>query len=202
MFFSIVIPVFRATKVLGNLVQEIVHETEKNKLNVEVILVFDFGENNVWQSVIQIKNKFPTIIKAIKLSRNFGQHNATIAGFKYCSGDFIITMDEDFQHSPKDIIQLINQQKQNNADVVYGKFTNRKHHLFRNITSWLLKQILKKGVPDLHPDYTSFRLIKANVAKQTLSMNNTFTFLDGYISWITKGVESIEVNHSEDATGK
>jgi undecaprenyl-phosphate 4-deoxy-4-formamido-L-arabinose transferase len=202
MIFSIVIPTFRSTNILENLVEEIVCEMKKNNFDFEIILVLDGGKNEVWQSISSIKNKFASNIKAIKLSKNFGQHNATIAGFKYCLGDYIITMDEDLQHSPKDILHLINKQKKMNADVVYGKFEIKKHNLFRNYTSWALKQILKKGVPDLHHDYSSFRLIKSNIAKQTLLMNNAFTFLDGYLSWITNNVESVVVSHSEDATGK
>lgn len=111
-------------------------------------------------------------------------------------------MDEDLQHDPKDIQLLIDKQKENNYDVVYGNYEERMHSTFRNTTSAIVKQMLKTGIPDLHKHYSAYRLIKKEIALKTISMNNSYTFLDGYLTWITKSVASVNVGHYESGSQK
>lgn len=195
MIYSIVIPVFRGSETITILFDLIRKSFEKLNFEYEVILVFDGGEPQSWNVIKSLVEKNPTLVKGIKLSRNFGQHNATICGFKYVKGDFIITIDEDIQHNPEDFKLLIEKQRENDYDLVYGNYLVRKHSFFRNITSHSLNLLLKVGIPDLHSDYSSFRLVKASIAKKTLEMNNSYTFVDGYFSWITDHVASVNVNH-------
>lgn len=113
-------------------------------------------------------------------------------------------MDEDLQQHPKDIINLIKKQQETNCDVIYGTYLphNIKHIFFRKITSNLLKNILQIAIPDLHPDYSSFRLIHKNTAKQICKMHNSYTFIDGYLSWITSNIDSYIVGHYSRYAGK
>jgi len=67
--------------------------------------------------------------------------------------------------------------------------------------STLLKKIIDIGIPDIHTDYSAYRLIKTSVAKATVEMKNSYTFLDGYLSWITTNVGSCLVSHSERQGG-
>ena len=110
-------------------------------------------------------------------------------------------MDEDLQHAPEDIQKLIDKQKEMDYDVVYGKYEIRNHSRFRNAGSSMLKRIIDVGIPDIHPDYSAFRLIKAGIAKSCITMRNSYTFLDGYISWITTNCSSCIVSHSERQGG-
>lgn len=199
--YSVVIPVYRAEKSLKELTDRIHASFSDLQESFEIIFVYDCGPGNSWKVIQQLQQEYPELIKGIKLSRNFGQHNATICGFKYASGSYIITMDEDLQHRPEDIHLLIQEQIDTDADIVYGKYHELKHSSFRNITSILLKKLLSLGVPDLHNDYTAFRLIKAPIAKATLGMNNSYTFLDGYLSWVSTNVSSVIVNHEERIEG-
>jgi len=196
--YSIVIPVFRAVDTLEQ-VYLLTDEILKDKM-VDFILVFDQGSSKSWEVIQFLSNKYPKVV-GVKLSRNFGQHNATICGFQYAKGNFIITMDEDLQHHPSGIPALIVEQKKRNADLVYGAYIEKKHEAFRNITSTLMNKMLKYGIPELHRNYTSFRLIRSEIAKQTLNMHNSYTFLDGYLSWLTTDVCSAKVVHFESQSG-
>lgn len=200
--YSIIIPVYRGEKTITTLFEQIKEEFDAINLEFEVIFIFDCGSDNSWNVIKNLKKRFPQFVKGIQLSRNFGQHNAIICGFKYAIGECVITMDEDLQHSPKDIIKLIEKQRDGDFDVVYGVYSERNHPFFRNATSWLLKKLLEKGIPELNKDYTAFRLIKSRVAKKTIDMNNSYTFLDGYLSWITNNVSSVKVSHSNSQAGK
>lgn len=199
--YSIIIPVYNGEQTIEELVYQIIAYFNKTSYSFQIILVYDWGKDNSWDKLKLLKNKYPKIVKVIKLTKNFGQHNALIAGVKHSDGQFIITMDEDLQHNPFDIEKLILKQKENDYDIVYGKAIKLKHSFFRNITSKILKKILKFSIPELHPDYSAFRLIKTSIAKETLQMNNSYTFIDGYLSWITTNVSSIEISHNERAGG-
>ena len=196
MNLSFIIPVYHGEATIAPLFEKIKETCEKYAYTYEVLFIWDCGPDESWQQIQLLKNKKPDQIKAIHLSRNFGQHNAIICGFEHASGDLIVTMDEDLQHDPSEIYKLIEKRKSGDFDVVYGKYAQRKHNSFRNITSRALKKMLEIGIPELHKDYSAYRLIKKETAKACINMQNSYTFLDGYISWITTNVSSVEVTHS------
>ena len=200
MLYSIIIPVYNGEQTVDNLYTRI-KQFFADKYNYEVIFVYDCGKDNSWEVLLKIKMQNPQNVKLIRLSRNYGQHNALICGFEYAKGDFIVTMDEDLQHAPEDIQKLIDKQNEMDYDVVYGKYEIRNHSGFRNAGSSILKRIIDVGIPDIHPDYSAFRLIKAGIAKSCITMRNSYTFLDGYISWITTNCSSCIVSHSERQGG-
>ena len=200
MLYSIIIPVYNGEQTVENLYTRI-KQFFTDKYLYEVIFVYDCGKDNSWEVLLKIKMQNPQNVKLIRLSRNYGQHNALICGFEYAKGDFIVTMDEDLQHAPEDIQKLIDKQNEMDYDVVYGKYEIRNHSRFRNAGSSMLKRIIDVGIPDIHPDYSAFRLIKAGIAKSCITMRNSYTFLDGYISWITTNCSSCIVSHSERQGG-
>jgi polyisoprenyl-phosphate glycosyltransferase len=196
MYLSFIIPVFNGEHTVHPLFEAILEACNKYNYKFEVIFIWDCGPDRSWESILKLKQEFPAVVKAIRLSRNFGQHNAIICGFAYANGEFMVTMDEDLQHNPDDISLLISKQTEKNFDVVYGHYPNLEHKWFRNLTSKILRKILAIGIPGLHKDYSSYRLIKRDLALETLEMQNSYTFLDGYISWITTNVGSVKVSHS------
>lgn len=200
---SIIIPVFKGEKTINLLFSEILQAFEKhNDIKLEVIFVYDCGGDDSWQIIKEIVSNNKGIAKGVRLSRNFGQHNALICGFENAKGDFAVTIDEDLQQDPGDIIKLLEKQKENDYDVVYGKFKELKHSTFRNQTSNLLKKLIKWGIPNLHPDYSALRLIKKEIYQVLPKLENSYTFLDGYITWITSNVASTPVKHSIRKDGK
>jgi undecaprenyl-phosphate 4-deoxy-4-formamido-L-arabinose transferase len=196
--YSIVIPVFRGTKSVSKIVSEIVNMD----INViEIILVFDNGNASSWEEIKKIKNS-SSLIVGLKLSRNFGQHNATLCGFNYCNSDFVITLDEDLQHNPKYIINLIEHQDLFNSDIVYGNYVFRNHNFLRNFLSSIFNKFLGFTVNNLYKKYSSFRLVKTTIAKELLNYNNSYIFIDGYFSWITSNISSIDIRHEKGFTPK
>lgn len=196
--YSVVIPVFRAVETLKMIFEQT--EVILGDRLLDFVLVYDCGNQESWEKIENLSKEYPKIV-GVKLSRNFGQHNATICGFQFAQGDYIITMDEDLQHHPSGIPSMIKEQNKTRADLIYGTYIEKKHEAFRNLTSRILNRMLKYGIPELHRDYSSFRLIKSDIAKQTLSMHNSYTFLDGYLSWITTNVSSTKVVHQESQAG-
>jgi undecaprenyl-phosphate 4-deoxy-4-formamido-L-arabinose transferase len=200
--FSVIVPVYNGENTVDPLFERLRKYFTENKFSFEVIFVFDCGKDNSWGALMELKRKYSDNIILVKLSRNFGQHNALICGFEYASGEFFITMDEDLQHSPEDITLLFQNQIKHGSDVVYGKYNVRKHSFIRNSGSKFLNKIISVGIPDIHPDYSSFRLIKSSIARSTINMKNSYTFLDGYLSWVTTNISSEYVHHSKRQAGE
>ena len=198
MEYSIIIPIFRANISLFELYTKISVTISENQF--EVILVYDCGTPESFKICKELESNQNA--RLVKLTRNFGQHNAIIAGIKVARGNWLVTMDEDLQHDPADIPKLIEEQKRSKADVVYGDYPERKHNLFRNITSYSMKGLLKIGIPELYPQYSAFRLIDMRIAKYLVEMNNSYTFLDGYLSWITNSFSHVIVSHNESQSGE
>lgn len=202
MNLSFIIPVYCGEHTVEPLFKAIQNTCHKNQYNFEVIFIWDCGPDNSWDSILKLKNEFPRKIKAIRLARNFGQHNAIICGFANSSGEFLVTLDEDLQHDPDDVRLLVDKQREKDYELVYGYYPDRHHSWFRNITSKILRKVLTFGIPNLHKDYSSYRLIKRDLALATLEMQNSYTFLDGYISWITNNVGSVFVSHNPRLKGE
>jgi glycosyltransferase involved in cell wall biosynthesis len=201
--YSVVVPVFQGQETLRPLVEQLRAFFEESGYSYELILVHDGGLPAAWNVMQQLRQELgATTIKAIRLARNFGQHNALLCGFRHASGRFIVTLDEDLQHVPADIAQLIQRQVTGNFDVVYGCYTVRQHASWRNSTSAILRHMLRVGIPELHPDYSAFRLVKTEVARHCLGMRNSYTFLDGYLTWVTSSVASIPVTHQPRPAGR
>ena len=106
MDISIIIPVFNGSKTIEKLVNEINDNLVNSKNNFEIFLIDDLSGDNSWNCIENLCKKY-NFVKGIKLKSNFGQHNATMAGLNYCSGDFVIIMDDDLQHNPKYILKII-----------------------------------------------------------------------------------------------
>ncbi|WP_022823981.1 glycosyltransferase family 2 protein [Hymenobacter norwichensis] len=201
--YSVVIPVFQGQDTLRPLVEQLRAFFEEAGYSYELILVHDGGHLAAWTVMQLLRQELGAdTVKAIRLSRNFGQHNALLCGFRHAQGQFIVTLDEDLQHVPADITQLIQRQAEGDFDVVYGCYIVRQHAGWRNVTSGLLRQLLRVGIPELHPDYSAFRLLKTEVARHCLGMRNSYTFLDGYLTWVTSSVASVPVAHQPRLVGR
>ena len=195
--YSVIVPVYRGQHTIGPLAERLRTFFTGAGLAYEIIFVYDCGPDGSWGVIENLRAHFGSdIVRGIRLARNFGQHNALICGFSHARGRFILTMDEDLQHRPEDIGRLIARQAEGDFDVVYGRYETKRHSGFRNITSGALKWLLQVGIPELHPDYTAFRLIKTKVARYCLEMRNSYTFLDGYLTWVTRSVASTNVVNS------
>ncbi|UYZ63056.1 glycosyltransferase family 2 protein [Hymenobacter weizhouensis] len=201
--YSVVVPVYLGQDTLRPLTAQLVEFFTTTGRTFEIIFVYDCGPDNSWQVIQELRAELgPELVRAVHLTRNFGQHNALLCGFGEARGRFIVTMDEDLQHRPADIEQLIRRQREGNFDVVYGRPGMLRHSRFRNVTSGAMRRLLRAGIPDLHPDYSAFRLLKADTARSCLDMRNSYTFLDGYLTWVTTHVASAPVEHQPRAAGR
>ena len=133
---SVVIPVFGGEHSLHAVVFEIEPLTQPTKTKLghtfivtEVVLIHDCGPDNSNEIIRLLSSKFPWV-QAVWLSRNYGQHAATLAGMASCTGDWVVTMDEDGQQNPRDIAKMLDMAVMDNLQIVYANPENKPPHGF------------------------------------------------------------------------
>jgi polyisoprenyl-phosphate glycosyltransferase len=190
MDYSIVIPVYNSANGLAKVHAETSAFFE-GKYSYEIIFVDDGSTDGSWEELKKIKsNSSNTTV--IRLSRNFGQHGATLCGFKHAKGDFIVTMDDDLEVEPKEISKLISLQQKENSDLVYGLYKKRNQPFFRGIFTSVYKLLSKLEGPQKGKG-SSYRLIKKTIVDRLVKNHRQFVFIDELCLWYTKKLSFTEV---------
>lgn len=190
---SVVIPVYGGSATLQQVVNELSSFYSEqvtqggNRYQVaEVILVDDCGVDNS-AMVIRELAKVDERVVPVWLTRNYGQHAATVAGMASSSHEWVVTMDEDGQHNPASIGALIDTALLNESPLVYGRENNREPHgFFRNVTSKTVKRLaLPLLIDNKNLKYfSSFRLMTGEVARTVGAFAQHGAYLDIALSWI------------------
>jgi polyisoprenyl-phosphate glycosyltransferase len=189
MDLSIIVPVYDGEKTLETLCHKTMEGLD-NKFSFEILFIFDDGFETSWTVLKKIRSEFPDTVRVIKMKKNYGQHNATMCGIKESRGDLIITMDEDLMHDPGLINQMILKQKETKSDVVYVKFSSTSHSRLREIASRLLRYFLNVAVPGLDY-YSSFRLIRNQIAKEAILIRSSYSFIDARLYSLTTNISYV-----------
>lgn len=193
---SVVIPVYSGEKYLEGLalaLANVRNDWAKKAFPVtlsEVIFVDDHSIDNSEQVLKTLSDKYDWVT-TLQLSRNFGQHPATIAGILHTSGDWVVTMDEDLQHHPDRIAEMLEKAVGTGSDLIYAKPVGSVHgkrsrdsssRLFKKLMVWLT------GNPHINKA-NSFRLIRGEVARGAASACNYETYLDVALYWFTSSID-------------
>jgi len=198
---SVIIPIYKSRITLVKLVEEI--ENELNALNqhYEIILVDDGCPENSWLEILGLAQQNQSI-KAIRLSRNFGQHPAIFAGLEKAIGEWIIVMDADFQDNPKYISNLY-AKTLNGFEIVFAKRMARKDKWFKRFTSkifyWLLSFFTQNKFDS---SIGNFGIYHKKVIQSVLLMQEPFKIFTLMVRWVGYHSTTIEVRHGERRNGK
>ncbi len=199
---SFVIPCYRSEKTIESVVTEIYEVMEQHKeYDYEIVLVNDNSPDDVW-SVITKLGASNARVKAIRLLRNFGQHSALMAGYGVCSGDYIVTIDDDGQ-TPVDQTFILMDKLLEGYDVVYGKYMERKDSLFRKLGTALnnyMSQVLLGKPKDLH--LTSFFVARRKIIREICNYKQGFPYIWGLILRTTKSIANATIEHKERMEGE
>lgn len=193
---SIVIPVYRGADSLPLLLREIAPLTAETLTPAgyryavsEVLLVHDCGPDHSDKVIEQLSEKY-SFVRPVWLSRNFGQHAATMAGMASAVSDWVATLDEDGQQNPVDIGGLLDVAITQSAQVVYARPTNSPPHgVLRNLLSRTAKYITARILGDRRiGQFNSFRLVDGEIARTLAAYCGSGVFLDVGLFWITSSI--------------
>ena len=193
---SFVIPVFNGSRSVAGVVERI-YELYAD-LGIEIVLVNDGSDDESERVCRQLHEKHPASLTFVHLSRNFGEHNAVLAGLHHASGDYVALLDDDGQNPPEEVRRLYDTAREERFDVVYGRYRRKQHGLLRNLGSRFNDRVanwmLEKPV-DLY--LSSFKVMNRFVVEEVKRYRGAFPYIDGLILRTTRNLGQIDVDHRE-----
>ena len=198
---SIVSPVYQSEATLELLVLEIEKVMNSMQVSYEIILVDDRSKDNSW-SILQSISKKNVGVTAVRLSRNFGQHPAIMAGLSISKGDWVVVLDCDLQDQPKEIVKLY-EKAMEGYDVVLAKRVDRQDSFFKKTSSYLFSKSYKIFT-DIHYDneVANFGIYKKKVIISILEISDYIKFFPLFVKFVGFYVTSVEVEHANREEGK
>ena len=196
-----VIPVYRGEHTLPTLMEELKSFTTPQltpsgrEFRIEeVLLVWDRGPGHSDQTLRDLAAQY-SWVKPVWLSRNFGQHAATLAGMTSSGGDWIVTMDEDGQQDPSFIGAMLDTAYADGAQLVYGTPANPPpHSALRNAGSKFAKRLFAGALADGgFAEFNSYRLILGEIGRSVAAYTGTGVYLDVALSWVVADVTTCPV---------
>jgi undecaprenyl-phosphate 4-deoxy-4-formamido-L-arabinose transferase len=198
---SIVVPVYRGAATVGQLVAALAGLRPEGGL--EVVLVNDGSPDNSAEVCRRLAETATIPLTYIEHARNFGEHNAVMTGLRHARGRYVITMDDDLQNPPEEVLRLYDHARLGQWDVVYTRYAKKEHDGWRNLGSrfanWVADQLLDKP-RGLY--LSSFRCMSALVVGQVARYAGPYPYVDGLIMQVTQRIASIEVMHLARAEGR
>lgn len=199
--YSAIIPVYNSQDVVEQTIDAVVDFFEARALRYEVVLVNDGSRDGSWDVLRRKASANPNIV-AIRLLKNYGQHNAVFCGLKECSGDYAITLDDDLQNPPAEMEHLIRKASEG-YDLVFGRFREKKHSWVRKLGTHVVRE-LNRRVFNKPPDLvlTNFRIIRRDVIDRMIAYRTAYPYIPGLALMFSGASANVLVEHHERRTGK
>lgn len=195
---SVVIPVMNEEGSLLLLYNRLKRVLDRLKKSYEIIFVDDGSTDNSLKIMDEIAQKDSSVV-IIKFRKNYGQTAAFAAGFKYATGDVVITMDADLQNDPEDIPRLLEKLGEG-YDLVSGWRKDRKDNpLTRKIPSYIANRIINKLIEGtkirIHDFGCSLKAYKKGIVKNLKLYGEMHRFIPAYAAWLGIKIAEIPVRH-------
>jgi len=197
---SVVVPVYNSEPILPKLVSRLHPVLDSLADRYELVLVNDGSHDKSWAVIARLADEHDWI-RGIDLMRNYGQHNALLAGIRAAQYEVIVTIDDDLQHPPEEIPQLLAKLDEG-YDVVYGTPQQEQHGLWRDLASQVTKLALQTtmGV-EIARNVSAYRAFRAQVQNAFSNYQGSFVSVDVLLSWGTARFAAIPVRHDPRRVG-
>ncbi|BEP95509.1 glycosyltransferase family 2 protein [Acidovorax sp. A79] len=200
---SIVVPVYQSEPILPLLAEKVQQEMKKLELPLgfELILVNDASPDRSWKVIRDLAARY-SFVRGLSLRRNFGQHNAIMAGLHQARGKMVVVMDDDLQHPPDAIARML-AALEDGYDVCYTRYNNRQHAIWKKLGSafndWAARHLLGKP-RGLY--LSSFKAIRADVVAEIIRYDGPYAYVDGLILDVTRNIHVVDINHQARHSGE
>lgn len=197
---SVVVPVYNSEDCLEELSRRIDGVMRGINGSYELVLVDDHSRDNSWRKIGELAGRNPSII-GISFRKNFGQDNALMAGIRSARGRYIIIMDDDLQHDPAYIPELMAEIEKGH-DVVYARYAVKKQKAWKNLGSWFNGRVAEKVLGKPRNVYLSpYKIIRSEVAKEICTYEGPYPYIDGLLFRVTGNFSQIDVEHRDRFRG-
>jgi glycosyltransferase involved in cell wall biosynthesis len=197
---SFVIPLYDSARSIGPLVKAI--EALPIEGGHEIVLVNDGSHDGTWATCEVLLREARVPLTLINHSRNFGEHNAVLTGYRHARGAYVVNLDDDGQNPPAEAVRLWEHARRHGLDVVFGHYAHKEHSLWRNLGSWFTNVLADWMLDKPWGFYlSSFRCVNALVARAVAAHGGPFPYIDGLILQVTQNIGSLEVRHEARQAG-
>jgi len=200
--FSVVVPVYNAERTIAALVQQLL-DVYRPRGPMQIVLVNGGSRDQSHGICLELAEKFPDAVTYLRLAKNFGEHNAVMAGLRHTQGAYVVVMDDDFQHRPEDAVRLYDEARTKGLDLVYSYFPRREHGLGRRLGSgfngWVANLMLDKP-KDLY--LSSFKCMSRWLVREIVRYRGPFPYVDGLALRCTRNLGRVEVVHRQREVGR
>lgn len=198
---SFVIPCYNSSRTIGKVVEEIKLTMEgMEQYDYEIILINDCSPDDTFEKIRNICEADEKVC-GVNLARNFGQHAALMAGFRYVHGDIVVCLDDDGQTPAEEVGKLLVKIEEG-FDVVYARYKHKKHSAFRNLGSKvneLMARVMLGKPKDLY--LSSYFAAKRFIIDEMARYINPYPYVIGLVLRTTKKIANADVNHREREIG-
>ncbi len=198
---TVVVPVYNAEATIGRLVQALLAAPPAPE--TDVVLVNDGSRDRSHDVCLELCRRFPGRVTYLRLARNFGEHNAVMAGLNQARGDYVVVMDDDFQNPPEEVAGLLAATVSGGFDVVYAAFREKRHGKLRNWGSLFNDKVATSllGKPP-HLYLSSFKCLSRFLVDQVTRYAGPAPYVDGLILRTTSNIGQVEVEHRDREAGQ
>jgi undecaprenyl-phosphate 4-deoxy-4-formamido-L-arabinose transferase len=194
MLLSIIVPVYRSAACLPELVRRVREDVGPHFEEYELVLVNDDSPDESWVVIGRLASEH-NFVTGVNLRKNVGQDSAIMAGFSVATGDVIVVMDDDLQHSPSDIPTLY-EAIQDGFDVAYANFDHKRQALWKNLGSWFNDRVANLVLGKPKNIYMSpYKAIRREVADEIVKYTGPYPYVDGLIFTVTSNITQVAVKH-------
>src|ERR1700760_4194796 len=198
---SIVIPVYRGATTIARLVDALSKLSPAGGL--EIVLVNDGSPDNSAEVCQDLVHTASVPLTYVEHARNYGEHNAVMTGLRHARGVYVITMDDDLQNPPEEVIKLYDHARLGGWDVVYTRYAVKQHDGWRNLGSRFANAVADRLLDKPRGLYlSSFRCMSALVVRAVTRYRGPYPYVDGLIMQVTQRIDSIEVRHLPRSVGR
>jgi glycosyltransferase involved in cell wall biosynthesis len=199
---SVVTPVYNGEASVGELCRRLLEVLPRIAAQYEIILVNDGSRDRSWETISELCSRSPSV-RGLNLIRNYGQHNALLCGIRAAKYDLVVTMDDDLQHPPEEIPQLLAELARGEADVVYGRPEREQHGFWRNLASRATKLAMEQMIGATNArDISSFRAFRTHLREGFANFQSPFVSIDVLLTWSTARTTAIDVRRDARKIGK
>lgn len=198
---SVVIPVYRSAESLPELHRRLAGVFAGRSQAFEILFVEDCGGDFSWE-VIKAICQEDSRVRGLRMSRNYGQHNALLCGIRAARGEVVVTIDDDLQHPPEEVPKLLDKLEEG-FDVVYGPPEREQHGLLRDLASQITKMALEGAMGAANARQVSaLRAFRTELRDAFADYRSPTVNIDVLLTWASNRFAAVPVRHEPRKFGE